>query len=68
MSKGESGSWSDDSHFGKVQSNDSQSNYYVGSKETGDHCHMWKDKTSGESGVVHRGSCKVCGDSSGSGK
>lgn len=69
MSKGKSGSWKDDSHWGKVSSNDSQSNYYVGKNDSsGNHCHMFKEHDSGESGVVHRGSCKVCDDEESGGK
>lgn len=71
MSKGGGGSWnsSDDGgsgQFGKVSESGSQSNYYVGSEKTGDHCHMWKSD-SGSAGVVHRGECKVCDDEKSSG-
>ena len=69
MSKGESGSWKsgddgDSGSFGKVTVTESQANYIVGSEKTGEHCHMWKSESG--SGVVHRGECKVCEDSSGS--
>ena len=74
MSKGESGSWGskDDGGsgmFGSVNSNASsgQHDYYVGKEGSSDHCHGWNNKSTGESGVVHRGECKVCEDNSSSG-
>lgn len=71
MSKDNSGSWGkndDSSHWGKVSSNDRQSDYYVGKQGSGEHCHMWREHDSGRSGVEHRGHCKVCDDSSSGGK
>lgn len=68
MGKGGKGSWKDGSHWGKTHSNDKQSNYYVGKSGSSSHCHSWKEKSSGKSGVVHRGSCKVCDDKSSGGK
>lgn len=63
MSKGSEGSWKDDTHWGKVQSNESQTNYYVGGNESeGKHCHLYVENDTGRSGVVHRGECKVCED------
>lgn len=65
MSKGDK--WRDDSHWGKTTSSGSgQKDYYVGSHEGGgEHCHGWNNKSTGSSGVVHRGECKVCGDAKG---
>lgn len=69
MSKGDAGSWKDESHWGKVSDKGSQSDYYVGKNDsTGSHCHMYKEGDSGSSGVVHRGSCKVCDDDKSGGK
>ncbi len=45
-----------------AQDTGSQVNYYVDSKETGNHCHMWRENETGGAGVVHRGECNVCED------
>lgn len=60
----------EDDRFEKAESTSSQTNYYVGDKETGSHCHMWTEHDGGKSGVTHRGECKVCdgGENSSSGK
>lgn len=64
-----SGGWKDAGHWGKVSVRESQSDYYVGKNDrSGDHCHMYKERDSGKSGVVHRGSCKVCDDKKSGGK
>jgi len=68
MGKHGEGSWKDGGHWGTTQNSGSQSNYYVGKSGSGDHCHMWNDKSSGKSGVEHRGSCKVCDDKKSGGK
>ena len=66
LSKDNQGSWSseqdgDSGKFGKVSDGEKQDDYLVGDSETGKHCHFWKEE-SGESGVKHRGECKVCED------
>lgn len=52
-----------DNKFEKAQDTGSQTDYYVGSKDTGNHCHMWQEHETGKSGVEHRGECNVCDDS-----
>jgi hypothetical protein len=49
------------------KSSNGQVNYYVGNKDSGEHCHMWNNTSIKESGVVHRGQCNVCDDNSSSG-
>jgi len=70
----DSGSWNskDDGNsgmFGHVGTNKTsgQHNYYVGKEGSDSHCHAWNNTKTGESGVVHRGDCKVCQDEAGSG-
>jgi hypothetical protein len=53
----------DDNKFEKAQDDGKQINHYVGYKDTGKHCHSYKEHDSGNSGVVHRGECNVCDDS-----
>ncbi len=73
MSNNESGSWGseDDGEsgmFGSVHTSSSgQHDYYVGHEGSSSHCHGWNNPETGESGVVHRGDCKVCQDESSSG-
>ena len=51
-----------DNRFEKAETTGNQINYYVGNNETGDHCHMYVDTTTGNAGVEHRGECAVCED------
>lgn len=54
----------DDTHWVKdTKSSNGQLNSYVGRVGSSDHCHMYNDPN-GNSGVVHRGECKVCDDKS----
>lgn len=55
---------SDETHWSKTYSDSNgQVNDLSGKVgEGGSHCHMWKD-SEGNSGVEHRGNCKVCDDS-----
>ena len=52
----------DDNRYEKAEKTGSQTNYYVGDKDTGKHCHMYKEHESGKAGVTHRGDCVVCED------
>lgn len=62
-------SGSDDTHDNWGKSNSSEGHDFTSKSGEGDkHCHLWVDKESGESGVVHRGACKVCDDSDSGGK
>lgn len=56
-----------DGKFEKAEKTTTQTNYYVGDKESGKHCHMWKEHDTGRSGVEHRGQCNVCEDEKSSG-
>jgi len=49
------------------KSSSGQLNEYAG-RSDGSHCHMWYNPSTGERGVEHRGACRVCEDSSRSGK
>ena len=52
----------DDNRFEKAVDTGSQIDYYVGNKDTGDHCHMYKEHDTGNTEVIHRGECAVCED------
>jgi len=54
----------DSTHWTKdTVSSKGQRDSYVGKNGSSDHCHMYNDP-GGNSGVVHRGECKVCDDNS----
>lgn len=54
---------SDDSKDSWGRSNDSRADEFTSNKGDGEnHCHLWVNKESGESGVEHRGYCNVCDD------
>lgn len=58
----------DDTHWSKSYADSKgQVNDLSGKNGSSDHCHMYKD-SSGKSGVVHRGDCKVCDDEKSGGK
>lgn len=56
--------WSgDDQKDAWGKSTETRADEYVSNKgDGGNHCHLWVNKEEGESGVVHRGACKVCDD------
>lgn len=69
MSDNTKWSTSDPTHDNYGRSNPSRSDEYTSkSGDGGNHCHLWVNKDSGESGVVHRGHCKVCDDNRSGGK
>lgn len=52
---------SDDTHWTtSYTDSNGQHNDLCGKNGSSDHCHMWNDH--GDTGVVHRGECKVCDD------
>jgi len=52
----------DDTHYVvDYKSSKGQLNSLVGKVGSDTHCHLYND-TNGNSGVVHRGDCKVCDD------
>lgn len=54
----------DSTHWTKSEAtSDGQVNTYVGKVGSDNHCHSYKTSES-NSGVVHRGACKVCDDES----
>ena len=60
---------SDGSHNNWGRSNESRADEFVNKPgDGGDHCHLWVNKDTGDSGVEHRGHCKVCDDDKSGGK
>lgn len=57
----------DNTDFVKGKSNEKKADEYAGKVGDHKHCHLWVDKNTGSTGVVHRGSCKVCDDRNASG-
>lgn len=58
---------SDDTHTNWGRSNDSRADDWTAKSGDNDsRCHYYNNKESGESGVVHRGGCKVCDDNNSS--
>lgn len=54
---------SDSTHDVAGHSNESRADEFVSKSGDGEnHCHLWVNKETGESGVEHRGACKVCDD------
>lgn len=53
---------SDDTHSNWGRSNESRADDWSSKTGSDSHCHLWVDKSKGETGVVHRGDCKVCDD------
>ncbi len=52
-----------DTKFEKAEDTGTQINIYVGEKAEGSkHCHLYKERDTGKTGVEHRGSCCVCDD------
>jgi len=58
MSKGEA--YRSGSDRVVVKDTGKQVDVYVTGKGEKDHCHYWVDKSSGKSGVEHRGQCDWC--------
>ena len=53
---------SDDTHWNTTyEAKNGQVNELVGKIDSPEHCHLWKT-SDGDSGVEHRGHCKVCDD------
>jgi len=60
---------SDSTHDNWGRSNDHRADDFTSKRGDGEkHCHLWVDKDKGESGVRHRGDCKVCDDKDSGGK
>ena len=58
---------SDDTHDVVTKTSDKRADEFVSKKGDGaNHCHLWVNKDTGKSGVVHRGACKVCDDNNSS--
>ncbi|MCX6739516.1 MAG: hypothetical protein NT098_05750 [Candidatus Parcubacteria bacterium] len=59
----DNGDKADPTHNSWGQSNTSRGEEMTNHKGDGSkHCHMWNNKEKGDSGVDHRGNCKVCDD------
>jgi hypothetical protein len=54
---------SDNTHDSRTRSNDKRADDFTSKKgDGGNHCHLWVNKETKESGTEHRGACKVCDD------
>lgn len=56
------GSW------GKASANEGHTDVIIGSDDSGGHCHLWENTSTGDVGFEHRGHCAECKEEKSGGK